>query len=81
MYNASSEYTVQLAKSSLGHFVIGDYVFYDNAYINVKPGQEFRFRFALNGSYSADDVVITVNGQNFPSTVKTTSPFPIQPTT
>ena len=63
VYNASSEYTVQLAKSSLGHFVIGDYVFYDNAYINVKPGQEFRFRFALNGSYSADDVVITVNGQ------------------
>ena len=62
VYNTNGDYTVQLAKSPFGNFVVGDYTFYETAYINVRPGQEFRFRFALSGGYTADDVIITVNG-------------------
>ncbi len=64
VYNEGADYTVQLAKSKYGSFVVGDYIFYDTAYINIKPGQEFKFRFALNSSYSAEDIIITVNGQD-----------------
>ena len=62
VYNANGTYTVQLAKSPFGNFVIGDYIFYETAYINVNPGQEFRFQFALNSKYSPEDVVVMVNG-------------------
>ncbi len=63
VYKTNGDYTVQLAKSPYGNFVIGDYIFYETAYINVKPGEQFRFRFALNSKYSADDIIIVVNGQ------------------
>ena len=62
VYDANKEYTVQLAKSPYGNFVIGDYVFYETAYINVKAGEEFKFQFALNSKYDPNDLVITVNG-------------------
>ncbi|MBQ6864327.1 MAG: Ig-like domain-containing protein, partial [Clostridia bacterium] len=62
VYKANAEYTVQLAKSPYGNYVINDYVFYETAYINVKAGQEFKFQFALNSKYSPEDVIVTVNG-------------------
>ena len=64
VYKANAEYTVQLAKSPYGNYVINDYVFYETAYINVKAGQEFKFQFALSGQYDPEDVIVTVNGKD-----------------
>ncbi len=63
VYNANETYTVQLLKSSYGDFVVGDYIFNETAYFNIRAGQEFKFRFALNSQYNAEDMVILVNGQ------------------
>ncbi len=63
VYNSNTSHTVQLTKSSYGYFVVNGYSFYDTAFINVNAGQEFKFQFALNSQYNAEDMVILVNGQ------------------